>query len=337
MAQASALLEVRDLTVRYLPAEGSAPVVAVDRLSLEIRPAEVLGILGESGCGKSSLAAALLGLLPPGGEIAGGSVRLAGRELVGLDERELRRVRGAEVSLVFQEPGLALHPTRRVGEQVVEVIRAHRPWKKRRCRELAVELLAEVGFPNPEELYHAYPHQLSGGERQRIVIAQALACRPALVVADEPTASLDATIERQVLELLERLRERFEVAFLFISHDPLVLAEVADRILVMYAGRRAEEGPRDAVVQRPLHPYTEGLLACLPRPGTAAGRRPLPTLPGSAPMIHEVEAGCRFEPRCPYRMDRCRDRDPEETVPGPAAAHRVSCFRYSGEERLGGG
>lgn len=322
------LLEVRDLTVRYVADDGPA-VIAVDRLSLEVRTGEVLGILGESGCGKSSLAAALLGLLPPGGEIAGGSVRLWGRELVGLGERELRRVRGAEVSLVFQEPGLALHPTRRVGEQIVEVIRAHRPWKKRRCREHAEELLAEVGFA--EDVYHAYPHQLSGGERQRVVIAQALSCRPALVVADEPTASLDATTEREVLELLDDLRGRFDVAFLFISHDPLVLAEMADRILVMYAGRRAEEGPRDAVLRSPLHPYTEGLLACLPDPGASAQRRRLPALPGRAPVLHETAPGCRFEPRCSYRMERCRDQDPQETVPGPG--RRVCCFRYADEER----
>lgn len=271
MSAAEALLAVRDLAVRYRA--GAAPVVAVDGLSLEVRPGEVVGILGESGSGKTSLALAVLGLLPPEGEIAAGSIVFRGRELVGLDERELRRIRGAEISLVFQEPALALHPTRRVGEQIVEVIRAHRPWKKRRAREAAAELLAEVGFRAEDAVYHAYPHQLSGGQRQRIVIAQAVACRPALVIADEPTASLDSTTQKQILDLLGRLRERFGVALLLVSHDPLVMAEMADRLIVVHAGRLVEEGARAGVMAHPRHPYTEGLLRCLPElPATSETR-----------------------------------------------------------------
>ncbi len=258
------VLAVRGLLVRYHAGRGAAPVVAVDGLSLEVGAGEVVGVLGESGSGKTSLALAVLGLLPSEGEIAAGSVAFRGRELVGLGERQLRRLRGAEVSLVFQEPALALHPMRRVGEQVVEVLRAHRRWKKRRARRAAEELLAEVGFRREDAVYHAYPHQLSGGQRQRIVIAQALACRPALVIADEPTASLDSTAQKQVLDLLRRLRERFGVAFLYISHDPLVMAEMADRLIVLHAGRSVEEGPCADVLARPRHPYTEGLLECLP-------------------------------------------------------------------------
>ncbi|HEX9735716.1 MAG TPA: ABC transporter ATP-binding protein [Thermoanaerobaculia bacterium] len=314
------LVAVRDLTVRYAAGDGGAPVTAVDGLSLAIAPGEALGVLGESGCGKTSLALAILGLLPPGGVIAGGSIRFRGVELVGLGQRRLRRLRGAEVSLVFQEPALALHPTRRVGEQVVEVIRAHRRWRARRCRAAAEELLAEVGLAG---LGHAYPHQLSGGQRQRVVIAQALSCRPSLVIADEPTAALDATTERQVLDLLNGLRERFGVAFLYISHDPRVLAEIADRLLVMYAGRAAEEGPREDVLREPLHPYAEGLLACMTPAGPG---RELRALPGRAPVVRVPAPGCRFAPRCPYRMERCEVRDPVATA--PRQGRRVHCFRY---------
>ncbi len=318
----AALLAIRDLTVHYHGEEGEAPVTAVDRLSLEIAAGEVVGILGESGCGKTSLALAVLGLLPAAGEVVGGSVRWRDDELVGLDERRLRRLRGAEISIVFQEPALALHPLRRVGTQIVDVLRAHRPWKKRRCREVARELLADVGFREEDEIHDAYPHQLSGGQRQRIVIAQALACRPALVIADEPTASLDSTTESQILALLERLRQRFGVACLYISHDPLVLSEMADRVVVMYAGRVVEEGPRDDVLRRPLHPYTEGLLRCLP-PASPASSRELPTLPGRAPVVRGLDPGCRFAPRCPRRMAHCEKRDPPAVAQMP---RRVWCF-----------
>lgn len=335
------LLEVRDLTVHYDAGEDDgddAPVVAVDNLSLDVRSAEVVGILGESGCGKSSLALALLGLLAPGGTIVGGSVRFQGQELMGLAESELRRLRGAEISLIFQEPALALHPTRRVGEQIVEVIRAHDPsrerGRRRRHRETARELLLEVGFRPEDAIYHAFPHELSGGQRQRIVIAQALACRPELVIADEPTASLDSATQGQILDLLGKLRERLGVAFLLISHDPLVLEALADRVLVMYAGRRVEEGPRDQILAAPLHPYTAGLLACGPpaeRP--PGGPRPLPTLPGRAPTVRGLGPGCRFAPRCTYRMERCEAEDPKDEQTGAGtpgdSVHKVCCFKYS--------
>ena len=339
------LLEVRDLTVHYEDGEDD-PVVAVDSLDLNVRPGEVVGILGESGCGKSSLALALLGLLAPGGVIASGSVRFHSRdhsrELVGLSESEMRRLRGAEISLIFQEPALALHPTRRVGEQIVEVIHAHDAsrWRGRRGRhrEAARELLLEVGFRPEDEIYHAFPHQLSGGQRQRIVIAQALAHRPDLVVADEPTASLDSVTQGQILDLLGSLRERLGVAFLLISHDPLVLEAMADRVLVMYAGRRVEEGACDQILDGPLHPYTAGLLACRPPAGRPeGGPRPLPTLAGRAPEVRGLGPGCRFAPRCVDRMDRCetqdpKDEEPRDDEPGKdTGCHKVRCFKYSPE------
>lgn len=321
------LLAVRELSVHYWTA-GDA-ISAVDALSFDVAPGEALGVLGESGCGKTSLALSILGLLPPAGAITDGSIRYRGEELRGLGDRRLEKVRGAEIGLIFQEPTLALHPTRRVGGQIVEVIRAHRPWGLRRCREHALACLAEVGFAAGDRIDRAYPHQLSGGQRQRVVIAQALACRPSLVIADEPTAALDATTQAQILALLRKLKERFRMAFLYISHDPQVLAEIADRLLVMYAGRRAEEGPLERVFRDPLHPYTEGLLRCMPplvAPFAGTDHRELPAIPGSAPVVRNPGPGCRFAPRCQYRMERCTTRDPIRQQ--PREEHSVWCFRH---------
>ncbi len=330
------LLEIRGLKVDYRT-PGESPVAAVDGLSFNLAAGEALGVLGESGCGKTSLALSIPGLLPPAGSVAGGSVRFRGEELLGLGERRLAEVRGAEIGLIFQEPTLALHPTRRVGSQIVEVIRAHRSWGRRRCREHAQAWLAEVGFDAGDRIGDAYPHQLSGGQRQRVVIAQALACRPALVIADEPTAALDSTTQAQILALLRKLKERFRMAFLYISHDPQVLAEIADRLLVMYAGRRVEQGPLEGVFREPLHPYTEGLLRCMPPPvaSAPAGRRELPAIPGAAPVVRAPGPGspgggqvrgCRFAPRCGYEMERCSTRDPVRLR--PRAEHSVWCFRH---------
>ncbi len=341
------LLEVSDLAVSYRDGPGS--VVALDEVSLRLGEGEALGILGESGCGKSTLALALLGLLPPAGMVDGGSIRWRGRELLGLAERDLRPLRGAEISLVFQEPSEALHPTRSIGAQVDEVLRAHRRGGRRERREAARTLLAEVGLD--AQLADAYPHQLSGGQRQRAVLAQALACRPALLVADEPTGSLDATTQHEILALLKHLRRRFGMASIVISHDPQVLRETADRLLVLYAGRRMEEGPRDAVFAAPLHPYTAALLRSMPPPlgeGTDGERRQLPVLEGHAPILRRRIAGrriagrriagrriagrrgggCRFAPRCALRLAHCDERPPVAVE--PAEGHVVECFRHGG-------
>ena len=254
------LFQVRDLTVSY----NAAAFPALDGVSFDLACGEAVGLLGESGSGKSSLAMALVRLLPPGGHIAGGSIRFRGRELLEIGERELEEIRGSEISVIFQEPALALNPVMRVGQQVAEVIRAHRPWSWRRCREEAGSVLAEVGLGDTGRIYSAYPCQLSGGQRQRVVIAQGVACRPALLIADEPTAALDTTAQAEILDLLRMLKDRRKMALLFISHNPAVLARLADRILVLQAGRVIEEGTVTEVCRHSRHLYTQALLRPIP-------------------------------------------------------------------------
>ncbi len=322
------LLEVRDLRVEYSN-DGESPVAALDGVSFTLGPGEALGLLGESGCGKSSLAQAIPGLLPSAGRIAQGSVSFRGQRLDQLGERRLEKIRGAEIALILQDPTLALHPLHRIGEQIVEVIRAHRSWGKQRCRERARRLLAEVGLSETDGLDAAYPHQLSGGQRQRVVIAQALACEPALLIADEPTASLDVTTQARILRLLHDLKRRYDLALLLISHDPQVVTDIADRILVMYAGRLIEQGPAERIASHPLHPYTEALWRCippLPSPDSERAGRELPAIPGTAPSPTSQPAGCRFAPRCPRRMTICTERSPEGVPQG--ADHTVHCFLH---------
>lgn len=256
------LLRVRGLTVHYRTDDG-AEISAVDEASFDIASGEVVGLLGESGCGKTTVGLSLLGLLPPAGCLVGGSISFRDRELTGLDDGKFQKIRGAEISMIFQEPGIALSPVMRVGDQIAEVIRAHRPWSRRRCREEAKAVLEQVRFSDAARIYAAYPHQLSGGQRQRVVIGQAIACRPALVIADEPTTALDATVQAEILTLLRELKERFQIALLAISHNPAILAGLAERVLVMYAGRIVEAGGLLQVLRHPLHPYTQGLARCL--------------------------------------------------------------------------
>ena len=248
-----------------------------------------------------------------------------------LSGAELRGLRGAEVSIIFQEPALALNPVRRVGPQVAEVVRAHRRWSRRRCREEALSMLAEVGFTAPDRVHDSYPHELSGGERQRVVIAQALACRPALILADEPTASLDSTTQAELRALLGALQSRFGLALLLVSHDLGALAALAHRVLVMYAGRLVEAGGPTQVFGDPLHPYSRGLLRALPRAPDPAGSREQripPPIPGMSPDPAHLPPGCAFEPRCPDRLPPCVERPPQETR--LADGRHVRCFKYGG-------
>ncbi len=325
-----ALLQIRGLTVRYTSADGNE-TSAVTGASLDIASGEIVGLLGESGCGKTTLALALLRLLPASGGIVAGSVLFRGREILGLGESELQKLRGAAISIIFQEPQIALNPVMRVGEQIAEVIRAHRPWNHRRCREEARAALDQFHFSDPSRIYSAYPHQLSGGECQRAVIAQAIACRPALVIADEPVAALDPTIRADILGILKDLKARHQIAFLIISHNPAILAAMADRVLVMYAGRVIEEGEGAHILRLPLHPYTRDLLRCLPQfpaPLDRVKPRALPSIPGSPPDLGRLAPGCAFEPRCPDKMEICRTREPDEVQ--PERTQRVRCFKYGG-------
>lgn len=325
-----ALLHVQDLTVRF-GSDGAAEIPAVNGASFQINVGEVVGLLGESGCGKSTAALALVRLLPPAGRLVRGSIRFGRRELLAASERELEQIRGAEISLILQEPGMALNPVMRVGEQIADVIRAHRAWSRARCREEARAVLAQVHLADTARIYAAYPHQLSGGQRQRVVIAQALACKPALIIADEPTAALDASIQADVLTLFRELKERFRIALLFITHNPALLAGLADRVMVMYAGHIVEEGSLEQVCRSPLHPYTQGLLRSVPprrRPDNGPQKKELPAIAGSPPDPARLPPGCPFEPRCPERMEVCLSREPAEAQPEPA--RRVRCFKYGG-------
>ncbi len=313
-----------------LSANSGGAVRAVNGASFSIAPGEVAGLIGESGCGKSTTALALLRLLPASHCAIHGSVRFQGRELLALDEPELEQIRGSEIALVFQEPSLALHPMKRVGEQVADVMRVHRGWDRVRCRDGARAALAEVALGDSDRIFRAYPHQLSGGQRQRVVIALALACKPALVIADEPTASLDATTEAEILELFRELKQRHRIALLLITHNPAILAGFADRVLVMYAGKIIEEGSFDQVIHDPLHPYTRALIRSLPaRAGeSVAAKQPLPTIGGSPPDPSLPLPGCPFEPRCAVRMDMCVARDPLPV--SPQGLREVRCFHYGG-------
>lgn len=323
------LLEIRNLVVHYDTGDG-APVVAAGGVSLEVEAGEVVGLLGESGCGKSTLLLAILGLLPGCARVADGSILFRGRELLGLPKSALRRVRGAEVAIVFQDPVLALNPVRRVGPQVAEVIAAHRSQSRRRCREDALSMLAEVGFVEAARIAEAYPHELSGGQRQRVVIAQALACRPSLLLADEPTASLDATTQAELRELLAALQERSGLGILVASHDLGALAAMACRVLVMYAGLVIEQGTPAQVFGDPLHPYSRGLSRAFPRVPSAAGAAspPIAPIPGAPPDLAHRPPGCAFEPRCPERRPECATRAPRPARPAPG--RHVRCVLHGG-------
>jgi oligopeptide/dipeptide ABC transporter ATP-binding protein len=326
------LLKVRSLRVEFVEPEGRR-IRAVNGASLEVRHGEVLGMLGESGSGKSTIAKALLRLLPKTAEIREGAIEFEGNDLLQLSEREMQKLRGARIARVPQEPGLALNPVMKVGEQIAEVIRAHRDWSWQHCREEAGTLLERVRLKSRDRrMYDAYPHQLSGGQQQRVVIAQALACEPALLTADEPTASLDCGTEEEILTLLGELKAEKKMALLLITHDPRILRGLADRVAVMYGGRVVEDGSLDQVFHSPQHPYTKALLACVPpepeESARAAGIRRLPTIDGSAPDPEFVSTGCTFAPRCTHRVEVCETRPPSAVE--TEDERRVECFLYGG-------
>jgi peptide/nickel transport system ATP-binding protein len=316
-----ALLRVEDLRVEFPNRRGT--LVAVDGVSFHIDPGEVLGVVGESGAGKSITGAAVIGLLEPPGRLARGRVLLRGERIDGLPEEAMRRIRGRRIGAIFQDPLTSLNPLYTVGRQLVETIRTHLDVTPIQARRQAVALLQEVGIPAAEQRIDHYPHQFSGGMRQRVVIALALCAQPELIIADEPTTALDVSIQAQIITLLKRLCREHGAAVMLITHDMGVIAETADRVAVMYAGRLVEVGPVRDVIHRPRHPYTVGLMGSIPSVGRRADR--LAQIDGAMPRLTEIPAGCAFHPRCPRAIDRCRQTRPD-LAPDDRGA--VACWLY---------
>jgi peptide/nickel transport system ATP-binding protein len=301
---------------------------AVDDVSFSVGRGETLAIVGESGCGKSVTALSVMRLVPdPPGRIVGGSIMLEGIDLLGLDESEIRAIRGNRISMIFQEPMTSLNPVMRIGDQITEAVRLHRPMSRKEATAKAVEMLRLVKIPEPERRAKEYPHQLSGGMRQRAMIAMALACRPALLIADEPTTALDVTIQAQILALILELQKELGMGLVLITHDLGVVAQTAQRVIVMYAGRKVEEADVEALFASPMHPYTRGLMASipsLPSPGTNADA-PLLEIPGMVPSLTNLPKGCAFAPRCELAIARCREEYPPLQAWGEN--HLAACWR----------
>ncbi len=333
--EGAALLRIEGLSVAF-PGRRGGDVVerqVVRGLDLELRRGELLGVVGESGCGKTMTALAVMGLLPPPGRVSSGRIVLAGEELTALPEREMRRRRGSRVAMVFQEPMSALNPVFTVGSQVAEAVRAHREVSRAEAREKAVDLLRRVSLADPGRRAAAYPHELSGGQRQRVMIAIALAGEPDVLLADEPTTALDVTVQAEILELLDGLRRDLGLAVLLITHDLAVVGQTCDRVVVMYAGQGVEEASAAALFESPAHPYSEALVASLPRLGRPVPRGKLPVIPGRVPEPGALPPGCAFHPRCPHAMEVCPRRPPEMYVPqrreADPVARRARCFLHA--------
>ncbi|MGA1844786.1 MAG: ABC transporter ATP-binding protein [bacterium] len=322
------LLEVRSLRTSFFVSGGVAP--AVDGVDVTIDEGETLGLVGESGCGKTVLALSIIRLVPdPPGRIMGGAVFFKGADLLALDQESMRKIRGNEISMIFQEPMTSLNPVYTIGNQIDEVIRLHQGLDRKRTREKTIEMLDLVGIPDPTKRVNGYPHQLSGGMRQRVMIAMALACEPGLLIADEPTTALDVTIQAQILDLIESLKERIGMSVLIITHDLGVIAEISQKVSVMYAGRIVEHALVRDLFHHPLHPYTIGLLTSLPRLDERKGaKRRLATIPGMVPDLRLMPRGCPFQPRCDRARPHCTEEPPTlaEIQPG----HWVSCWEAGG-------
>ena len=318
------LLEVRNLRIEFPTRRGT--LVAVDNISFSIAPGEVLGVVGESGAGKSLTGTAVIGLLEPPGRIAAGEILLDGRRIDNLPYAEMRKIRGRQIGAIFQDPLTSLNPLYKVSHQLIETIRTHLDLSETQARKRALDLLKEVGIPGAEERLDHYPHQFSGGMRQRVVIALALAAEPRLIIADEPTTALDVSIQAQIISLIKRLCREHGTAVMLVTHDMGVIAETADRVAVMYAGRIAEIGPVREVIKAAKHPYTKGLMGAIPAIG--ADVENLAQIDGSMPRLTAIPRGCAFNPRCPSVFDKCRIDRPE---PISVDATRVACWLYEQE------
>jgi len=323
MVKSRKLLTVKNLQVHFYTLDGV--VQAVENTSFDIGVGETFGLVGESGCGKSTTGLTILRLLPPNAVIKRGSILLDGVDLLKIPERDMRKIRGKEISIIFQDPSTSLNPLFTIGKQLSDVFKTHLNVKdKEELRSLALKSLQEVQLPDPERVYDMYPHELSGGMQQRAVIAIALSTRPKLLIADEPTTMLDVTIQAQILDLILELKKKLNLSILFITHNLGIIAEVCDRLAIMYAGMVVEEGSVEQVFEFPLHPYTRGLLKSVPK--ITKEKSPLTYVPGGVPSLINPPPGCRFHPRCSYATDLCKRSPPElvEVEPG----HKVACYNY---------
>ena len=323
------LLDIQDLRTHFHTDDGVAK--AVDGVNYSIKPGETLGVVGESGCGKSVTAMSVMRLIPmPPGEIVSGKILFQGRNLLELSEAEMRKIRGNEISVIFQEPMTSLNPVFKVGQQIGEALILHQKLTKLEAREKTIELLRKVGIPDPAKRVDEYPHQMSGGMKQRVMIAMALACGPALLIADEPTTALDVTIQAQILDLLKELQESEGMAILMITHDLGVIAECADHVAVMYAGKVVEFAPVVDLFENPKHPYTVGLFRSLPRVGEE--KETLEVIRGNVPNPLEFPSGCKFWPRCPHATDRCKSEEP--VLESVGEHHTAACWRIDEIEEV---
>ncbi|MBO8178620.1 ABC transporter ATP-binding protein [Aeribacillus pallidus] len=317
------LLSVEGLRTSFFTDDGEIP--AVDNVDFYVNEGEILGIVGESGCGKSVTSLSIMGLVPhPPGKVVGGKILFKGEDLTKASERRMRQIRGNEIAMIFQEPMTSLNPLFTIGDQLVEAIRIHKKWSKQKARERAIEMMKHVGLPRAEELMNEYPHQLSGGMRQRVMIAMAMVCEPKLLIADEPTTALDVTIQAQILQLMKKLNEESNTAVIMITHDLGVVAEICDRVVVMYSGKVVEEGDVKTIFKNPQHPYTKGLIQSVPDMRFKQQR--LYSIPGNVPKPGSIKNGCRFAPRCEQAFDRCFEENPELYT--TESGHRTRCFLH---------
>jgi oligopeptide/dipeptide ABC transporter ATP-binding protein len=320
------LLEIRNLRTYFYTSDGVVP--AVDGIDLSIRRGRTVGLVGESGCGKSVTSLSIMRLIPPPGKtLEGSSITLDGKDLLALSQEQMYEVRGGRISMIFQEPMTSLNPVFNIGDQIAEAILAHKKVNKEQARKETIDLLTQVGIPQPEQRYKAYPHELSGGMRQRVMIAMALSCQPELIICDEPTTALDVTIQAQILELLKELKRSHNTALLLITHDLGVIAEMAEEVAVMYAGKIVEQADVVTLFKKPKHPYTQGLLGSIPMLATDRAAR-LTVIPGTVPNMLRLPPGCRFAPRCPNVMAICREREPELLAEDES---QVACWLYAKE------
>ncbi|MEH7239117.1 ABC transporter ATP-binding protein [Bacillus sp. JJ1562] len=322
------IIDVKGLRTSFFTDEGEIP--AVDHIDFHINEGEILGVVGESGCGKSVTSLSIMGLVPtPPGRIVGGEIVFNGQNLVHFSEKQMRQIRGNDIAMIFQEPMTSLNPLFTIGDQMVEGIKIHMKWDKKKSRARAIEIMKRVGLPRPEELMNEYPHQLSGGMRQRVMIAMAMACNPKLLIADEPTTALDVTIQSQILKLMKELNDEMNTAIMLITHDLGVVAQICERVAVMYAGKIVEEGKVSDIFKNPKHPYTKGLLKSVPDIRNKNER--LYSIPGNVPKPGLITQGCRFAERCEFAFERCFTENPE-LYDVDDKGHRVRCFLQIGRE-----